>query len=65
MSFAQNLKDMMFLRTMTITELSRNSGVSRNAIYEALRGNNEQPKLNFVKKLSHELLCTPGWLLRK
>lgn len=60
----ERLYDMMRLRLLTISELSRQSGVARYQITKMLKGRDNTPTLKCVKRLAHVLKCTPGWLLR-
>lgn len=64
MSFGTRLYDMMRLRCMTVLELSKATGVSRNSIYLMLKDAHEKQKLQVIKAICKELGCTPGWLLR-
>lgn len=65
MGFAENLYDMMKLRCITTVELARGSGISRNAVYQMIKGKHRCTNLAVTKRLAKELGCTPGWLLRK
>lgn len=65
MSFAERLYDMMRLRRVTTLELSKGSGISRNTIYEMLKGKHPCQSMRALKAIAKELGCTPGWLLKK
>ncbi len=56
---------MMYLRTMTVSELSRQANVSRTYIYGIISGKPAQLNMKCLKRLAKALGCTPAWLLRK
>lgn len=65
MDFAQNVKDMMKLREMTITDLAIKANLSRQTIYRYLRLNRVDFKMKTIKQIAKALGCTTGWLLRE
>lgn len=64
MSFSKNVREMIKLRGISVSELSRRSKVVRQEIYLVLKGE-QPPTMALVKRLGNGLGCTPGWLLRK
>lgn len=62
--FKRNVLKMMSLRNMTISDLSRESHLSRNQIYSIFK----KPVncyMDTLKSLANALGCTPGWLRRR
>lgn len=61
----ERLYRMMRLRTMTVSELSRQADVSRTYINKLLKGTNGEPNLKCLKRVAKALKCTPAWLLEE
>ena len=62
--FKRNFLQMLELRGLTISEVSRLSGMERPCIYSILKPQRKNICISSIKKLASALGCTPGWLTR-